>query len=369
MPVERDLSPDLKSDQICAFLSDYATQHYSDFTQITADRTAAGFDFQNALTRELGSTRMALRTFAVRSVDLFTSAGRFIRRHEIIDPIDHGLVLKIVALLFTRAGISQASADAILDAFQNADLDNDAIDQIETRLIRGGVGLADYYVDLSFTLDRTQPPEQLDGNYGLFMQQMGEAEDAAGRPAYRVVAIEGYRQRCDVPNMSFPDKDIVVVADALDPLNEISGLENESHPECEGLEITPHRIGTAFQYYEWKIEWEVRPIRIGRCQIMKTKIPIIYSRIRKEALWCYAMTTPQLKRNIEKAIVGCLEAAAVETAVLAIVTGGLGLAAAAQAFANAFWSCLEKKVEDAVTCIFTSLKLVSEPGEWREKVF
>lgn len=81
------------------------------------------------------------------------------------------------------------------------------------------------------------------------------------------------------------------------------------------------------------------------------------------------MTEGQLKRNIEKALLRCLEEAAIDTAALAIVTGGLGLAAAAEAFVTAFMDCIEKQVSDAIVCIIGSLHLVTERGDWEEKVF
>src|SRR5262245_57337351 len=72
----------------------------------------------------------------------------------------------------------------------------------------------------------------------------------------------------------------------------------------------------------------VRPIRIGP-EIMKTKIPIIYSRIRKEARWCYAMTNQQIKKQFWEGHFNCLESAAEETAALILVTEAMAGAAAA----------------------------------------
>ncbi len=257
----------------------------------------------------------------------------------------------------------------MLDAFEHADLVNDSIGDIESGLIANGIKVDDYYVDLSFKLVKAGDPMRSEANYRLFVDQMSSLRDKDGNLAYSVVEVEYGRELCDYPDNSFPHADVLIVGDVDDPIAEITATEQGQHKQCENLEVTSHRIGTMFQYLEWKTVWEVREIRVGRCRIMKTKIPVFYSRQRKEALWCYAMTTEQLKRNFEKSIKGCLESAANQTATLAIVIGGLGLAAAAEAFSRAFFFCFETKVEDAVDCIFKSLKLVAEVGDWEEKVF
>ena len=117
-----------------------------------------------------------------------------------------------------------------------------------------------------------------------------------------------------------------------------------------------------------RAEWRIC-IKIGRCTIMYAKIPVVFSRITKMALWGYTMSRADTKRNMEKAILTCLVYAAVNTCVLAIVTGGLGFAAAVLAYSASTFVCLEIKVSDAVDCLFVNLRLVAEFSKWEEKVF
>jgi hypothetical protein len=365
---QRDLSPDFRNPEICAFLKNAAQQEFDEAIADTATRLMADYERDPAAPRQIFVRNMVLRTFMVTKCDLFTRAGRLVQTHDVVDPVDHNLTMNVRAILFVRPQLTADQKLEIRTAFQNTALTDAAINDIETHLIQSGLRVDDFQVDLCMVLTKVDNPVFSTLNVRTFESQVSACVDATGQPRYAMQVHEAVHT-CDLPDFKFDDSSIVIVADVDHPEAEIRATENAAHRECDGLEVTDHRIGTAFQYYEWKIEWEIRPIRIGPCEIMRTKIPIVYSRIRKEALWCYAMTTAELKRNVERAIVGCLEAAAVDTAVLAIVTGGLGLAAAAEAFANSFLTCFENKVEDGVRCIFTSLKLVAERGDWQEKVF
>jgi hypothetical protein len=81
------------------------------------------------------------------------------------------------------------------------------------------------------------------------------------------------------------------------------------------------------------------------------------------------MSKEQIKDNFETALRDCLETAAVSTAVLVIVTGGMGLSAAVQAFVAAVMNCLEQKVTAAVACLISGLKIVQQSSDWEEKAW
>jgi hypothetical protein len=102
---------------------------------------------------------------------------------------------------------------------------------------------------------------------------------------------------------------------------------------------------------------------------MKTKIPVIFSRINKQALWGYVMTESQIKRNFGKSIEQCMVDAAIETSIVGVVTGGLGFLAAAAIFTAVCQACLDSKLDDAIQCLFSSLIIVTERSAWEEKVF
>jgi hypothetical protein len=275
------------------------------------------------------------------------------------------------ALLFVRPTLGKALTDQITLAFHTTKVDGGPdLGAAETAIIKAGAQIDDYQVILIFELRRLKPANVSQINKDTFEHQIQNYRDAKGQQIYRLQWDEkgGVKYLCDAPSNAFNDSNILI-GDPDHPEKTITDYErNQGHP-CENLEITAHRIGTAFQYYEWKTEWEVRPVRISNCEIMRTKIPFFYSRIRKQALWGYAMTEAQLKHNMENGIIACLEAAAIQTGALIIVTGGMGIGAAVQAFCGNLQTCLVSKASNAVKCLLSGVKLVAEFGKWEEKVW
>lgn len=279
--------------------------------------------------------------------------------------------LSVYASLFINPSLDVENSKKLRKIFDQFDFENNEIDEIETEIARNISDLSGYYVILWYSLNRQPAPSQsFSNNLKEFSDQINSYKDGNGNKKYLLEIDDSHRYSANFSDSKIPEENTISCTNFDSPQDEIKAMENAIHKECEGLEITDHRIGTAYQYYEWKIDMEIRPIKIGRCQIMKTKIPVLKHRITKVALWCYAMTQPQIKNNFEKAIRACIEDAAISTGALAIATGGLGLAAAAQAFVSAFFDCFEKKISDSVRCIVGSLKLVTEtPKEWKEGAF
>jgi hypothetical protein len=293
-------------------------------------------------------------------------AGRIVRSVQVVDPVEHRLRLEIVALLFLKKEIDPALAGTIRTAFSTTNVAVDPVDDVEAKIIPSKAKMDDYQVDLSFRLVKVADPIVSDMNWHTFLSQMEAYRDPSGRPYFDIHVQDKVEQLCEAPAVPL---ETLPVKDVDHPQQEIREQESGEHLECENLEITDTRIGTAFQYYEWKTELLVRPIRIGPCTVMYTKIPVFFSRITKMALWGYTMSRPETKRNSEKAITRCLILAAVNTAVLGIVTGGLGFAAAAVAFSAAALTCIEISISDAIDCLFVNLRLVAEHSDWEEKVF
>jgi hypothetical protein len=326
MPIQRSISPDFQKPAICTYLNSARPTYDDEEAEAKKQWTTAGYQFVAGGNgkRKLANATINLRTFVARECKVFTPANRLLQSPTIIDAIDHNLDCTIFALLFVRPALAKPLIDQITQAFQTTDPSGPDLGAAETAIIKAGAQMDDYQVTLIFELTRLRPPEDKRTNLTAFEDQIKNYKDRNGRPVYELEVTEKIELLCDAPSNAFDDRNIIT-GDVDHPEKAITDYENgQGHP-CEGLEITDHRIGTAFQYYEWKTEWKVRPIRIGPCEIMRTKIPVIYSRIRKQALWGYAMTEAELKRNIEKAIIDCLERAAIETGALIIVTGGWAL--------------------------------------------
>lgn len=368
MPIQREISPDLQAPEVCEFLRS-GGPNYSQESAATSEWSAEGYDFVTGGKRLLAEQKQAMRTYISRQVEVYTRAKRLLLSSTITDAVDHNISLKIYALLFAKKGLDPKLVAEMKSVFQKTDFSDPAlIATAETYIINFGAKIDDYQIIPIFELDRLSSAEDLGINLKAFVDQMKGYKDERGNAIYTIKVLDTVKYECDAPTNAHDDAD-TIEAPVDDPGKAIGDYEQGQDHPCDGLVLTLHRIGTAFQYYEWKTVMEVREIRVGKCRIMKTKIPITYSRITKQALWCYTMTEDQLKRNLEKAIISCLISAAEETGALALVTGGLGLEAAATAFANACQECLESKVSDTVKCLFSKLKLVAETSDWKEKVF
>lgn len=368
MSIQRDIYPDIQTPEICTFLCDYSTSHFTNELEVTLDWTAAGYEISSVANRQVGRSPVTLASYRKHQVDLSSPIGRLIRSCQIIDVTSHPIDILVWSKLFLKSGIAVDKRSLIENVFQTTVMDGDDISAAEDTLAAQGILPNDFQVALFFSLERTSAPTYSHSNLDAFVEQMTRQVDGYGQRLYSVSVKEAVEHSCEEQDQKFPDDDVLIVPDADQPVDEIQREENEEHRECEGLEITDHRIGTAFQYLEFKIEWEMRDVRIGRCRIMRTKLPILYTRTRKYALLGIAMSKEETKRNAENAIKYCLILAAVNTAALAIVTGGLGLAAAAQAFVASTMICLETKIGDAVNCFFVKLELVAEYGDWHEGV-
>jgi hypothetical protein len=369
MPIQRDISPDFNSPAVCAFLLDHSKQDFSELSALQADQSANGFTFHKG--KRISSTKISLRTFKIHKLNVLDYISkRRVNSIELADPVDHPIELIINSYLFVKSTINPIILAVLIDEFTKFTPGVDDVDDIETSIIRRGAAVGDYRVILQLELVRAGTPQCLDINYNSFLSQIDGYRAGIPRRRYYEVELiaDGVSESCEFA--APPESKITVVKDIEHPENEISAIEKRRRPKgCDELELTDHRIGTAFQYYEWKIEWLVRPIRIGSCEIMHTKIPVLFSRITKQALWGVAMTEPQIKNNSRKGIEGCLEEAAYETGALVIVSGGMGLAAAGEAFASSFMDCVGKWLADAVRCVVASLHLVAESDNWQEKGF
>lgn len=369
MSVERSIDPDLQNAEVCSFLTDSAATEYSTADERKNEWVAEKYDYvavKEGLIDDAADKTMTLAVFCSWDCEVFTQDNRLLNTFTITDLGHQLLEFQIGALLFVKQGLDAAKAQLIRDTFDKVVLATDDVAQVETALIRAGVDMDDYQVALFFHLTKINYVSDAT-NLKAFRQQVAAELDEDGKPLYRVEWQERPTFSCTQPD-NVHDDDHVIIGDPDSPVDSIIDYERERVHECDDLVVTDHRIGTAFQYREWKTEMEMKTIRVGRCRLMKTKVPVVYHRTTKEVLIGYVISEGDLKRYMERAFRECLKSAAVTTAVLAIVTGGMGMTAAAAAFCSALQKCLEEKVTEVVVCLFSRLKLVTERGEWKHGV-
>ncbi|TIN79756.1 hypothetical protein [Mesorhizobium sp.] len=370
MSVQRDIAPDLAHPKICPFLNDFdpKTKTFSLEGENKNERQSQGYTLVD--TKEIHTQKQVMMTCLARTFDVIsTQSGRVILTSEIFDPIEHHLSLEIWAILFLKDELDKSLSEEIIKIFKDTNPADPATDleAIETRIIRAGANMSDYQVDLVWRLTKVEAPIMSTLNSTAFRELVESVVDENGRAYHRVREQQQTRLTCEMPKHN-DDEEIIVCKDLVNPIECIAKRE-PIHEGCSDLVYTDQAIGTVFQYYEWKVEWLVRPVKIGRCTIMKTRIPVFFSRITKQVLWGYTLTLQQTKDNFERQMKECILWAAGVTAVAVLVAGGMGIKAAANAFSTALMTCLEQKLDDAVECVFGSMRLVAQSSGWEEKIF
>lgn len=378
MPIQRTISPDLSTGAVCNFLNTLVEKKYSEEESCKNEWMSNGFEFVEGGSKSILPQRQSLfmTTFFSKKAEVISVASG--RRHaevDVICPIGHELELNICALLFIKKGkVSNSVKDQILDIFMNTVISEEHIDDAETDLIRAGVGIGDYQVVLFFELWRRRRSEISSDTDNVNLQalktQTEELRDAAGNQIFRVRISEQIQLLCNAPSNTTDHENQIEVGDIDNPIKEIADAirRREELRRCDGIEIVNKQIGNKFYYKEWKIEWEIRSIKTGRCTICKLHLPITYFRKARKTLWATVVVSGSLKPAIEKMVLGCIEDAAITTGIVIVLTGGMGLAAAITVFSVACWACLEKKFPETLECILPSLYLATERDEWREGI-
>lgn len=366
MGIERSFEPDLNSAEICKFLGDTenANEKFSDRKSISTGWINQGYseisDRIPIAQTKIDRVSFIRNTYVVESRD-----GRLIKQVDVYDPVYHPCMLSIGTLLFLKPDIDAQLVTRVEQAFQHTDLND--VDDAELTFLREGLSFDDYQVVFFFELIRTKDRQVDRTNSTSFEQQVGSQTDDEGKPIYRVERADSTHV-CEAPSNE-QDPGTVIDGDINNPDRDILEHERrEMEGKCEDLELVPKRVGTAFELIETKTKWELRKIKIGKCTVMKTKLPIIYSRRNRQILIAYVVAEKSLVAAAEKAILDCIKKAAEDTAILILVTAGSALPAAKVVFIASCLKCLESKFSDQVKCLKPDLKLVTERTDWVEGI-
>jgi hypothetical protein len=110
----------------------------------------------------------------------------------------------------------------------------------------------------------------------------------------------------------------------------------------------------------------MRDVRIGRCKITRTKVPVLETRTTKKVLYSYVLSPPEIQTFLERVFLDCMETSAVTAGLLMLVTGG-DFPAAVAAFKIAMAACLANKIKDDYKkCIIPDLAIIIEHNEWHD---
>ena len=199
-----------------------------------------------------------------------------------------------------------------------------------------------------------------------FYEILGINKSASESEINRIRPIGKTTESCNVPDLNL---DISGRQEEVDDPNDSNGLgaigeRLGSERDCEGLVPTEHKIGTLFQYPEWKTKWVLKKIKVGRCSIMKTKVPVLYTRTTKKVLYSFVLSPKDARRLLERVFLNCMENSALVGGLLLLVTGG-NFATAISAFKITMEVCLSTKVPDSIKrCLIPDLGILTEKSGW-----
>lgn len=356
MGIQRHLEIDFQSEVYCNFITNSELRSFSDNEDIVTDWTSKGYDKKDE--RKLEESSFDRHSFRKTDYQIESRAtGRVVNTVTVHDVFSNPCILQISAILFLKKnGMADDLSQRVQDAFKNVDVMD--VDNAEAQFLREGVSYDDYHIALSFTLGRTADAILNDTNSQSFLDQID-------RQLFAVREIAQTRV-CTANDVVQDDSD-VVIGDPDKPEPPILAHETEEmrSADCGDLDITAHRAGTVFSFIEFKTIWVLKEIKIGRCTVMKTHVPVLQTRENRQVLIAYVISQEGIKQLFEKAIRGCVEKAAIETGLLILITQGGALGAAITVFSTSCLQCLESKLSDDVRCLKPNLKIVTERDSWR----
>ncbi|MPR05654.1 hypothetical protein [Microvirga tunisiensis] len=225
---------------------------------------------------------------------------------------------------------------------------------------------------LSYILERLEYKDLRDCRDCIdnLLEQARNHVDELGNPYFGMRESEsGIRLLCDAPSNATPEEHIIY-GDVNDPEGAILEYERQKGGPCsDAIAVTAHRIGTIFKHPEWRTVMKLKDVKIGRCRIVRTKVPVIESRERNRVGWGYVLSEEHIKHDSERSLRECIETAAISTAIVILIHGGKNIDASISMFISHILQCLEHKLEATVRCISAEFKEISEYKEWEEKVW
>lgn len=361
MPIQRFLDVDLQSEPVCEFLKNPNAEPYDAKFESMNGYEDTG-KRKNLAYSEPSTSEILLHTAIVRNYEIYDrETGMQVSTGRTITRLDHRLNLDAYALLLVKSGISDEHRTTVEEAFKNYNPGKGDVDAVESALVLQGIPIGAYQVLLSFKLTRVAEPVLDDTHDRAFKSIARQSEQ------HDVRQIGRDAETCDVPDIDLDETDrTVVVQDPDRPSKGLAEIGERlgAERDCHGLEPTEHRVGTLFQYPEWKIKWVMKDVKIGHCRIVRTKLPELWTRTTKKVLYCFVLSSRDAKRLLEKVFLNCMETSAIVGGLLLLVTGG-NFATALAAFKYSMETCLATKVPDSIKrCLISDLAILTDHDSW-----
>jgi hypothetical protein len=381
MNIEIDYSIDFKSKEVFEFIFDTTQNIYRSPFPVVENYTASGTILAGKIrqTEEVIDDAIQtkpLKLFGQVKEHYSVFSGRtLISNFEVLIPVEQAIELSIICHLFIKTGTSPEDIVKIKQAYNSYDV-NSGIDPIEyakQKATELEISEDIFNVKNSFEFMRigelTEHRGEVDrklaivNNNEIHLSGFGEGEDKKYFQRLRYRAVPDKREI--LYNFEEPIKDELHEGEGSDTSQITDTIKVEVLKEID-CEIDPtnrieEKIATVFAYPEFKLDWEVKWIKIG-CIKTKLYLPVAYKRLTKKVLYAYIGLPDDIVDRAKDQIRNCAIDSALAAAVIGIIFENL--AAALYSYKALFVECLKRKAYGLVDCLFPGLFILTEKTRW-----
>ncbi len=363
MPINRHFYPDLASEGVCDFVRSYR-QTYTEVDLKRVERVAQGYKSLGA-PRDIAPSETINATIPMyqrRYVEVSLRSGRFVNIVEIEEFGYAKVDVLVQAILSCRNGLASAHEGALLQVFHDTTLDLASVDQAEMDLIRSGVALQDFQVDLVLKLELTTPLTFLSDRASAFVTAIENERDAGGKRIYKARILEQILTSC---KSQLLPSDPSTTADPADRDKVIIDEVRKTNPACEELAYTEH-VFLPWKVPEFKLEEHRDRVFICGVDFGEVTWYQLWFRQTDSKLIGAVVSPAEIMTVAMKVFNDCMVEAAVATSFVLIFTSGKGLPLAETVFVSYVQRCIELKLGPALDCVIPRLFVASSPpGPWQ----
>lgn len=372
MWIELDYTPDLDTDEIHSFIIDSDPSNTTYTSKVISE---AGMTPVARRPREKGMLLGPLYAF-IKEIYAIERDRKGVGRQEIIVPIEQGMTLVIVNTLFLRDDIVETDKQAIIEkVFIDFDASKDDPYDYARKALPADITDEMFMVRPSFELVKSGVREERkEQRIALFELYQGKSAGSIDLP----IGVDGIGDYFDRGNYTVillsvepcrvgqPEKDPnILESDSVedDPSPIIDELVREETKvlDCGQIEVVKQRVATLLQWPEFKVEWEPKRVKIG-CVRITIRLPVLYIRTTKLALYYFYGKIQNLGILIEKIIETCALRGILAGAIIGVALSNLQ--AAIVAFRTVFVECIKSQAQQAIVCLIPGLLIIKEKGGW-----
>lgn len=359
MPVQRFIDFELRSPEVCNFL----TSNPEVPTFEAEIEIPSGYSFSNhskVLTPNEEDSRVDLFTSVIKEYLVWESKSKSIQPpitiHKTVTRLGHPLKLEFLAYLCIKDEVSDTQRKAITAVFDSFQPSSDDLDSIETQLVNSGISLNLYSVLLTFRLTRSGP---------VFVADRWHDDYLKNNESLELIEVNK-KVTCELPTLNFDDPTRTAEVDdfahadwAIDRLStDVSAIL-----DCDRMRSDAKEKIAAFSYKEFKVEMRIKRIRIGRCRIAKTRIPVLLSRTTRVDFYAIVISPTEAIPQLMPLFLHCLREVVGSARIDLLLMWDFPSAVAA--FKAGVTSCLRNRVlPEIARCLAPELLVVKSKSNW-----